>query len=89
MAHASTFFGYHSDCRLNLLSHVCRYDTLWDPKLADEAERRGEDIQGFLSGEHELVKKQCLMALLHMFGYRDPKAPYAGIKGTQELRILG
>ena len=69
MAHASTFFGYHSDCRLNLLSHVCRYDTLWDPKLADEAERRGEDIQGFLSGEHELVKKQCLMALLHMFGY--------------------
>lgn len=42
---------------------------MWDPKLADEAERRGEDIDGFLSGEHELIKKQCLMELLHMFEY--------------------
>jgi hypothetical protein len=52
-----------------LFASYCRYDTIWDPKLADEAERRGENIEGFLSGEHELVKKQCLMELLHMFEY--------------------
>jgi hypothetical protein len=46
-----------------------RHDTIWDPKRADEAEKRGEDIEGFLSGQHELVKKQCLMELLHMSDY--------------------
>jgi hypothetical protein len=46
-----------------------RHDTIWDPARADEAEKRGEDIEGFLSGNLELVKKQCLMELLHMSNY--------------------
>jgi hypothetical protein len=45
------------------------FDTIWDPMLADAAERRGEDIEGFLVGSHELVKKQCLMELLHLSYY--------------------
>lgn len=31
---------------------------IWDPKLATEAELRGEDVEGFLSGKHELWKKE-------------------------------
>jgi hypothetical protein len=51
-----------------------RYDTIWDPKLAAEAERRGEDIEGFLSGNHELVAKELRMRLLHMFEYSVSRA---------------
>ena len=46
-----------------------RQDTVWDPHRADAAERRGEDIDGFLRGNHELVKKQFLMELLHACDY--------------------
>jgi len=45
------------------------YETLWDPKLANEAEQRGEDISGFLEGEHELSKKELLFSILHKKGY--------------------
>jgi hypothetical protein len=44
-------------------------EVIWDPTLATEAELRGEDIEGFLSGEHELCKKELLMTILHENGY--------------------
>ena len=37
--------------------------------MANEAEQRGEDIKGFLRGDHELVKMQFLMELLHKYNY--------------------
>jgi hypothetical protein len=43
---------------------------LWDPNLAEEAERRGEDISGFLEGEHELCKQELLFSILHKNDYR-------------------
>jgi len=45
------------------------YDTLWDPNLAEEAQRRGEDISGFLDGDHELCKQELLFSILHNNGY--------------------
>ncbi len=42
---------------------------LWDPKLADEAERRGEDISAFLRGKHELCQHELLMTILHKSDY--------------------
>lgn len=45
------------------------YDTLWDPYRANAAERQGQDIDGFLNINCELVKKECLMTLLHLYDY--------------------
>ena len=46
-----------------------RYDILWDPKLATEAEQRGEDISGFLNGNHDFGKHELLHSTLHKNGY--------------------
>lgn len=43
---------------------------LWDPKLAEEAERRGEDISGFLEGDQELCKQDLLFSILHKNDYK-------------------
>jgi hypothetical protein len=55
---------------------------LWDPKLADEAERRGQDITGFLNGNYELCKKELLMRILHANAYNveEAQAEYARLK---------
>lgn len=54
---------------------------IWDPKLAADAERRGEDIEGFLVGEHELCKKELLLKILHDNDYNvgAAKARYAAV----------
>jgi hypothetical protein len=49
--------------------YLPEYDTLWDPYRANLAERRGQDIDGFLNINCELIKKECLMTLLHLFDY--------------------
>ncbi|CAJ1953807.1 unnamed protein product [Cylindrotheca closterium] len=49
--------------------YLPEYDTLWDPYRADAAERQGQDIDGFLNINCELVKKECLMTLLHLYDY--------------------
>jgi hypothetical protein len=53
----------------DLYRFIYRYDILWDPNLAEEAERRGEDISGFLEGKHELCKHELLYSTLHRNGY--------------------
>jgi len=43
---------------------------LWDPKLAEEAEKiRGENISGFLEGNHELCTQESLFTILHNNDY--------------------
>mmetsp|Transcript_17558 Transcript_17558/g.42711 ORF Transcript_17558/g.42711 Transcript_17558/m.42711 type:complete len:642 (-) Transcript_17558:213-2138(-) len=42
---------------------------IWDPKKADEAEKRGEDIDNFLGGDMELKVRENRMTLLHKHGY--------------------
>mmetsp|Transcript_26604 Transcript_26604/g.74439 ORF Transcript_26604/g.74439 Transcript_26604/m.74439 type:complete len:641 (+) Transcript_26604:83-2005(+) len=42
---------------------------IWDPHRADLAEKRGENIQGFLSQAVELVHTEFLMELLHVADY--------------------
>mmetsp|Transcript_25752 Transcript_25752/g.63071 ORF Transcript_25752/g.63071 Transcript_25752/m.63071 type:complete len:643 (-) Transcript_25752:259-2187(-) len=49
--------------------YLPEYDTLWDPYRANVAERQGQDIDGFLNINCELVKKECLMTLLHLYDY--------------------
>lgn len=46
-----------------------RYDMLWDPKLATEAEQNGQDISGFLKGNHDLGKHDLLHSILHKNKY--------------------
>jgi hypothetical protein len=60
---------------------VLSYTTLWNPLLADEAECRGEDIQGFLQQDFELSKKELLMELLHLSDYsvQDARLEYERI----------
>jgi hypothetical protein len=55
-------------------SYLPDFDTLWDPYRADEAERNGENIEGFLNINCELIKKECLMMLLHLFDYDVARA---------------
>jgi len=45
------------------------YELSWDPKRAEEAERNGEDITGYLEGEKELCRKELLMKILHSNNY--------------------
>ncbi len=56
---------------------------LWDPKLADEAEQRGEDISGFLTGNHELCKHELLFTILHENNYNVDAAQTALMKIQQ------
>ena len=42
---------------------------LWDPKLATEAEQNGQDIAGFLKGNHDLGKHDLLHSILHKNNY--------------------
>lgn len=50
------------------------YDVVWDPYRATLAERNGQDIDGFLSINCEMIKKECLMMLLHLFDYNVTRA---------------
>ena len=67
--------------------HIFSFDTVWDPVLADEAERRGEDIAGFLNLGRELLRREFLMELLHLSDYSVPTAieEYRRIRGFREL----
>jgi hypothetical protein len=42
---------------------------LWDPVRAEEAERKGEDIAGYLDGDMDLQTKELLMKVLHANDY--------------------
>ncbi len=42
---------------------------LWDPKLAREAEQRGQNIAGFLGGNHDLGEHDLLHSILHKNDY--------------------
>lgn len=66
-----------------LLSH----DTIWDPVLADEAQRRGEDITGFLGKNHLLLHQELLMEVLHVCAYsvHTAEKEYERILGFREL----
>jgi hypothetical protein len=55
---------------------VCSHDQLWDPVLADEAEKRGEDIEGFLAKGKGLAQKEMLMHLLHRTNYSVESAKW-------------
>jgi len=61
-------------------SFVPSYSMLWDPKLADEAQQRGEDISGFLAGNHELCKHELLLKILHENNYIVDAARRALVK---------
>mmetsp|Transcript_116314 Transcript_116314/g.335990 ORF Transcript_116314/g.335990 Transcript_116314/m.335990 type:complete len:1013 (+) Transcript_116314:649-3687(+) len=55
--------------------YLPEHETLWDPNLAAEAERNGENIQEFLgSGPIPLEEKELRMKLLHTHGYNVVKA---------------
>jgi PHD-finger len=58
------------------------FTCIWDPNLADEAERRGEDISGFLRGDLELKARENRMMLLHQNGYSVASA----LKALQSLQ---
>eukprot|EP00980_Cylindrotheca_fusiformis_P030496 scaffold24915_cov117-Cylindrotheca_fusiformis.AAC.1 len=58
--------GYEEKCGN---SYLPDYDIVWDPYKASQAEAMGQDIDGFLNINCELVKKECLMTLLHLFDY--------------------
>ena len=64
-----------------------RFETIWDPAQADEAERRGEDITGFMNLGRELLRREFLMELLHMSGYSVATATeeYRRIRGFKDL----
>ena len=49
---------------------------LWDPVRADEAERRGEDIDGFLSKARGLSQTEMFMDLLHRVNYSVESAKW-------------
>ena len=66
--------GHHRNLRIHPILDsryigILRYSMLWDPKLANEAERGGEDISGFLRGKHELCQHELLMTTLHNNDY--------------------
>lgn len=47
-----------------------RYEALWDPALANESERNGQDIDGFIGSKNmSLAEKEMRMKLLHSCGY--------------------
>mmetsp|Transcript_17678 Transcript_17678/g.20387 ORF Transcript_17678/g.20387 Transcript_17678/m.20387 type:complete len:684 (+) Transcript_17678:118-2169(+) len=62
------------------------YDTLWDPKRAKEAEERGEDISGFLEGEHGLSNHELLFSMLHNNDYcvKSARIDYERVKGLYD-----
>jgi hypothetical protein len=41
----------------------------WDPVRADDAEQKGEDINGYLEGDMDLRTKELLMKVLHSNNY--------------------
>ena len=45
------------------------YEMSWDPVRANEAERNGEDITGYLDGDMDLLTKELLMKVLHAHNY--------------------
>jgi hypothetical protein len=49
---------------------------LWDPKLAESAEKLGQDITGYLQGEEriDLCKTEFLMKILHENNYDVQRA---------------
>jgi PHD-finger len=65
------------------LVHRYKVKTIWDPKLATDAERRGQDIEGFLYGKHELCKKEALMMILHESGYNVESATVSYVNATK------
>lgn len=70
----------------SIICYVNRYDTLWDPKLAKEAEERGEDISGFLEGEHELCNHELLFSILHNSDYcvKSARIDYKRVQGLYD-----
>lgn len=57
------------------------YDAIWDPVLADAAEKEGQDIEGFLGRSMKLAEREMRMKLLHSCGYQVNLA-------TEEYRRL-
>lgn len=61
-----------------------RYEALWDPVLANKAEKDGQDIDGFLLGSNmTLSEREMKMKLLHVCDYNvaDAQEEYNRIRG--------
>ncbi|KAL3917610.1 MAG: hypothetical protein SGILL_004630, partial [Bacillariaceae sp.] len=50
------------------------YDKVWDPEKAEEAERRGENITGYLAAADCLDRTELLMKILHENDYNVTRA---------------
>jgi ribosomal protein L37AE/L43A len=68
------------------------YDKIWDPQLASEAEKEGQDIAGYLQQDPkiDLCKTEFLMKLLHENSYNVERAAadarkVQGFRGTYKL----
>jgi hypothetical protein len=68
-------------CFASLPLNLVRYDAIWDPVLADAAEKEGQDIEGFLGRSMKLAEREMRMKLLHSCGYQVNLA-------TEEYRRL-
>lgn len=60
-ARANSIFG--------ILQRFIRYEPIWDPVLADAAEKRGQDIEGFLGRSMKLEEQEMRMKILHSCRY--------------------
>jgi hypothetical protein len=66
---------------------AARYDKIWDPKRAESAERKGQNISGYLQKEDnvDLCKTEFLMKLLHENDY-DVERATNDVKKVQRFR---
>ena len=53
---------------------ISSLERMWDPALASEAERRGEDIDGTMNRCLSLAEKELMMRLLHLSNYSVEQA---------------